>query len=237
MTTMEVSSRFLTEELVALFRTKYDLSGSGDEGDIVAESVGEGEFVTTVNINEPHFFYMYSSLIHQFNLFFPFTEFESSMLRVPNVAHIQLHPNSWPFIKAFELVCLGLEINSHSVAVFFSFYHIKNLVPNVPVSLCSQPNRGLFSLYSFHFKYYKDTFTRIRYGQRFPDVMFYDDGEPLFPFYWTTSPRIIRGAVYERLSEFERDTMAYLETLNQMSISDLLDAECSTNTLEGYVSK
>jgi hypothetical protein len=43
--------------------------------------------------------------------------------------------------------------------------------------------------------------------------------------------------VYERLSEFERDTMAYLETLNQMSISDLLDAECSTNTLEGYVSK
>jgi hypothetical protein len=94
MTTMEVSSRFLTEELVALFRTKYDLSGSGDEGDVVAESVGEGEFVTTVNINEPHFFYMYSSLIHQFNLFFPFTEFESSMLRVPNVAHIQLHPNS-----------------------------------------------------------------------------------------------------------------------------------------------
>jgi hypothetical protein len=105
------------------------------------------------------------------------------------------------------------------------------------VSLCSQPNRGLFSLYSSHFKNYKDTFLRIRCGERCPDVIFDSGREPLFPFYWTTNPRLIRGAVYERLTEFERDAVAYLETLNHMSISDLLDAECSTNALEGYLSK
>jgi hypothetical protein len=45
------------------------------------------------------------------------------------------------------------------------------------------------------------------------------------------------GAVYENLSEFERETVAYLETLSQMSIGDLLDAECSNNALERYLRK
>jgi hypothetical protein len=74
-TTMEVSSRFLTEESVAFFMVKYDLSSTGDESDVVAEPVGEDEYVTTINVNEPHFFHMYSNLIHRFNLFFPFTDF------------------------------------------------------------------------------------------------------------------------------------------------------------------
>jgi hypothetical protein len=47
--------------------------------------------------------------------------------------------------------------------------------------------------------------------------MYSEDNEPLFPFYWTANPRLIKGAVYERLSEFERDTVAYLESLSQMS--------------------
>jgi hypothetical protein len=44
--------------------------------------------------------------------------------------------------------------------------------------------------------------------------MYSSDGEPLFPFFWTSSPRLIKGAIYESLSEFERDTVAYLESLN-----------------------
>jgi hypothetical protein len=67
--------------------------------------------------------------------------------------------------------------------------------------LCSQPNRGLFSLYCSHFKHYKDTFVRIRGGEGCQDVMFFEDIEPLFPFCWTSKPRLVRGAVYERLRE------------------------------------
>jgi hypothetical protein len=67
--------------------------------------------------------------------------------------------------------------------------------------------------------------------------MFFEDIEPLFPFCWTSKPRLVRGAVYERLREFERETVAYLETLGQMSTGDLLDAECSNNALERYLRK
>jgi hypothetical protein len=67
--------------------------------------------------------------------------------------------------------------------------------------------------------------------------MYFEDGEPLFPFYWTSNPRLIKGAVYERLSDFERETVAYLETFNQMSIKDLLDAEGTPAVLERYLSK
>jgi hypothetical protein len=67
--------------------------------------------------------------------------------------------------------------------------------------------------------------------------MYTADDAPLFPFYWTSSPRLIRGAIYERLSEFDRDTMAYLESLNEISPRDLLDAEGANAVLEKYLGK
>jgi hypothetical protein len=67
--------------------------------------------------------------------------------------------------------------------------------------------------------------------------MYTADDTPLFPFYWTSNPRLIRGAIYERLSEFERVMVAYLESLNQLSPRDLLDAEGANAVLEKYLSK
>jgi hypothetical protein len=67
--------------------------------------------------------------------------------------------------------------------------------------------------------------------------MYDDDDTLLFPFQWTTNPRLIRGAIFERLSEFERDTVVYLESLNQMSPRELLDAENAPAVLEKYPSK
>jgi hypothetical protein len=66
--------------------------------------------------------------------------------------------------------------------------------------------------------------------------MYSPDDKPLFPFYWTTNPRLINGAISENLSEFERDTVAYMESLNQMSPRDLLDAEGANVVLEKYLS-
>jgi hypothetical protein len=67
--------------------------------------------------------------------------------------------------------------------------------------------------------------------------MYDDSGAPLFPFYWTDNPRLIKGAVYERLSEFERDTVAYLESMNQMHPRELLDAERAPAVLNKYLRK
>jgi hypothetical protein len=67
--------------------------------------------------------------------------------------------------------------------------------------------------------------------------MYSSEGEPLFPFYWTSNPRLVKGTVYESLREFERDTVAYLESLNHMSHRDLLDVEGAPTILERYLSK
>jgi hypothetical protein len=67
--------------------------------------------------------------------------------------------------------------------------------------------------------------------------MYSSDDEPLFPFYWTFRPSLIVGAIYEQLSEFERDTVTYLESLSQISPRDLLDAEGASAVLERYLSK
>jgi hypothetical protein len=48
---------------------------------------------------------------------------------------------------------------------------------------------------------------------------------------------VIKGAIYERLSEFESETVAYLESLNQMSTRDLLDADGAPAVLERYLNK
>jgi hypothetical protein len=141
------------------------------------------------------------------------------------------------FYQGFELFCFGLESSEPSVAVFFSFYQIKKLFPNSAISLSSQPNRGLFDLNSSHYKNYKDSFVRVRGGEGCRDVMYFADDEPFFPFYWTPNPKLIKGAIYDRLSEFERETVAYLESLNQMSTMDLLDAEGAPAVLERYLSK
>jgi hypothetical protein len=67
--------------------------------------------------------------------------------------------------------------------------------------------------------------------------MYGDDGAPLFPFHWTANPKLIRGAIYETLSEFERDTVAYLESLNHMSPRELLDVDRAPAVLDKYLSK
>jgi hypothetical protein len=198
---------------IAEFRERYDVSGNFDEETVVLEPVGAGEHVTSIHTTEPTFFYMYTPFIRDFHLYFPFTEFQASMLRDLNIAPTQLTPNSLSFIKAFELVCFGLDILEPSLAVFFSFYQVEKLHPNSAVSLSSQPNRGLFGLYISHYKNNKDAFVRVRGGGGCCDVMYLADDDPLFPFYWTPNPRLIKGAIYERLSEFERDTVAYLESL------------------------
>jgi hypothetical protein len=100
---------------------------------------------------------MYASVISNMNLWLPFTGFEFAVLKVLNVAPSQLHPNSWAFVKAFELVCLGLGLEPR-LGVFIHFYYVKSLSAWKLVSLSCQPNRGLFTLYASNFKNFKDTF-------------------------------------------------------------------------------
>ncbi|GAU39438.1 hypothetical protein TSUD_290040 [Trifolium subterraneum] len=191
-TSMETSSRFTYDEFVSTFRKVIRVSGEGGEDRVIVDLVAEGEFVTTVNEREPHYFYMYTHVLQTLNLRLPFNSFECQILRVVNVAPCQLHPNSWAFLKAFQIACEDLDVVP-TVGIFFCFFHVKNVSPHSLVSISSQPNKGRFSLYASNFKNYRDTFVRFRCGAGYPELMFDASITPLFPFYWSSAPRLIKG--------------------------------------------
>lgn len=41
------------------------------------------------------FFYVYDCIFHNLNVELPFDDFTMSILRILNMAHLQLHPNGW----------------------------------------------------------------------------------------------------------------------------------------------
>jgi hypothetical protein len=233
---MFTKSKFHSADSIQTLRGAIKFSGSGEENDVIVEPVDDHELVTVVNQDPPHYFLMYGVVVQTFNLWFPFTQFEVSLLRVLNVAPIQLHPNSWGFSKAYEIVCLALGITP-SIGVFFSFYHLKNFTTGRLVSLCALPNKSLFSLYASNFKNYQDSFYRIRGGPDCSDVMYDGDGTPLFPFYWSTSPRLIKGANTAHLSQFELETVAFLNSFGVLNTKELISLETRPQGVVDYLSK
>ncbi|MCI66059.1 hypothetical protein A2U01_0087317, partial [Trifolium medium] len=65
--------------------------------------------------------------------------------------------------------------------------------------------------------------------------MFDNDGEPLFPFYWSSNPRLIRGAKFETLSEFEQLTVGVFATFPVMNTGELLARETKSESLLSYL--
>jgi len=55
----------------------------------------------------------------------PFTRFERELLTELNIAPAQLHPNSWAFIRAFQILCAHLLLPA-SVDVFLFLFEAKN---------------------------------------------------------------------------------------------------------------
>ncbi|GAU27966.1 hypothetical protein TSUD_146840 [Trifolium subterraneum] len=232
---METSSRFTSAEFVSTFRKAIKVSCEGDKDHIILDPVAEGEFVTTVNEREPHYFYMYTHVLQTLNFWLPFSNFECQMLRVMNVAPCQLHPNSWAFLKAFQVVCDYLEIVP-TAGVFFSFFQVRNVSPHSLVSISSQPNKGRFSLYASNFKNYRDTFVRFHCGNGFPALMFDASGNHLFPFYWSSAPRLIKGTQAKTLNEYERDVVGFLSSFNVMGSGEIIVRENKPQSLGDYMS-
>ncbi|GAU33359.1 hypothetical protein TSUD_364840 [Trifolium subterraneum] len=233
-TSMEISSRFTTDEFVSTFRQAVQVSGEGGENRVVIDPVALGEFVTTINEQEPHYFYMYTHLLQTLHLWLPFNFFECQVLRVMNVAPCQLHPNSWAFLKAFQVACEGLDLVP-TAGVFFSFFHVKNVSPHSLISINSQPNKGRFSLYASNFKNYRDTFLCFRCGEGFPELMFDASGNRLFPFYWSSSPRLIKGTRPNTLNEYERLTVSTLSKFQVLSSVELISREDKPQSLGEYM--
>jgi len=70
------------------------------------------------------FFFIYQMVFKQVGLRLPFTPFERELLTEMNTAHAQLHPNSWAFVRGFQILCGYLGIPP-SVDVFLHFFEVK----------------------------------------------------------------------------------------------------------------
>jgi len=73
--------------------------------------------------------YVYKYMFKTYYMQLPFSNFECSMLTIMDVAPSQLHPNSWAFLRAFQILCHFLHIRS-AVNKFMFFYQLKK--PNFP---------------------------------------------------------------------------------------------------------
>ncbi|GAU39169.1 hypothetical protein TSUD_147910 [Trifolium subterraneum] len=234
-TSMEISSRFTTDEFVSTFRQAVQVSGEGGENRVAIVPVVVGKFMTTVNEQEPHYFYMYIHVLQTLNLWLTFNSFECQILRVMNVTPCQLHPNSWAFLKAFQIACEWLDVVP-TAGIFFCFFHVKNVSPHSLVSISSQPNKERFSLYASKFKNYRDTFVRFRCREGFPELIFDASGDRLLPFYWSSVPRLIKGTRVDTLIEYERQAVAAFSRFHVMSSGELIARESKPNSLGEYMS-
>ncbi|QHO41145.1 uncharacterized protein DS421_5g143190 [Arachis hypogaea] len=75
---------------------KYELVSPDPEESVSFPSLIQGE--------RP-FFYAYEYFFSQMGITIPFSAFETELLWSCNVAPSYLHPNSWAFIKIFQLLC------------------------------------------------------------------------------------------------------------------------------------
>ncbi|RDY09051.1 hypothetical protein CR513_06654, partial [Mucuna pruriens] len=169
------------------------------------------------SLDEAPFFYIYEPVFSKLGLKLPFTSFERSILRALNVAPSQLHPNSWAFVRAFELLCedLGRE---PSLGVFFWFFRVKKTPKVGWMSLSSRPNRKLLKPFLESFKTFKDKFFKVCLGKSEADPL----GTPYFPFYWTPQPDVSVTIVRKDLEKWEDEFIRELETLPRLFCSELI---------------
>nr|KYP76916.1 hypothetical protein KK1_021178 [Cajanus cajan] len=59
---------------------------------------------TGKSTDSPHF-YMYHCFFRDLGVCLPITQFECDFLNFVNSAPCQLHPNSWGFLRAFQVLC------------------------------------------------------------------------------------------------------------------------------------
>ncbi|MED6209664.1 hypothetical protein PIB30_056907 [Stylosanthes scabra] len=151
--------------------------------------------------------FMYTCVLAEIGIMFPFTPFECSMLRQINCAPSQNHPNSWGYMKAFQVLMEYLE-ESPSLEVFFYLFQTKGVDRGTWVTLSSHQGRTVFCPFKATYRDFKDYYIKVRSAENsFP---FYLDEHlaKRFPLYWNKRPVQCLGV--EELSDHDADLVEFL---------------------------
>ncbi|CAJ2671925.1 unnamed protein product [Trifolium pratense] len=105
------------------------------------------------------------------------------------------------------------------------------------VSISAQTNRARFVPFASNFKGWKDAYFRVRHGENGRQLMYDADDNPLFPFYWTSDPRLVKAIDLDALSPSEWYFVQFLESFNLIPFRDIQKVEDDDVTLKSILRK
>jgi len=145
-----------TESSFALART----------GEIPFSSVGEIEDWEVILpsksdrlclLYEDYVFPMYEVVFKDMGFRLPFSDFQREVLRWTKLSPSQIHPNSYTFMRAFELVCQYLRFSA-SNDVFFTIFTVQRGTAWVSF----RQNKKIFDIFARKVRSFKERFFLVR---------------------------------------------------------------------------
>ena len=125
------------------------------------------------------FCFLYATFFKKVKLRLPFTRFERELLTELDIAPAQLHPNSWAFVRVFQIICAHLGLPA-SVDVFLFLFEAKNPGDRLWISLNGIVGRSILCIFQQSYKDWKGKFVKVCANEQDPSLL---DG---FPLYWYT---------------------------------------------------
>jgi len=122
------------------------------------------------------FCFLYATFFKKVKLRLPFTRFERELLTELNIAPAQLHPNSWAFVRAFQIMCAHLGLPA-SVDVFLFLFEAKNPGDRLWISLNGIVGRSILSIFQQSYIDWKGKFVKVCANDQDPSLL---DGFPLY---------------------------------------------------------
>jgi len=175
------------------------------------------------------FFYFYQTVFKRIGMRLPFSGFKRELLTEINVAPAQLHPNSWAFVKAFDILC-GYFGQPPSVDIFLHFFEVKKQGKSLWVSLSSITGRVILSLFQQSYKGWKGKFFKVCCSE-------YDcaalDG---FPLYWVEEVKLTKPKSLDKLPSTDREVYQILASVGVLDTSILISREYDAEGLTRYIS-
>ena len=206
---METSS-MTTLTRIRAFRRHQTLCKSNETDVTVIACDGDEPICRDDNlfpISPQKFTYMYVTLFEKLGLRLPFNTFEKELLTILNVSPCQLHPNSWAFIRAFQILCTHFGITPSS-SMFLYFFELRAPHKQLLVSLSGVSDRALLTLYNSSYKRFKGIFIKIVAPDHSPSLL---EG---FPLYWCQSPNLQSPQQLEDMDPSEKKDYLMLEQLD-----------------------
>ena len=176
------------------------------------------------------FFYFYQVVFKTIGVRLPFSRFEKELLTEINVAPAHLYPNSWAFVKAFDIL-FGFLGCAPSVDLFLHFFEVKRQRHNLWVTLSNVPGRVLFTPFQSSFTGWKGRFFKICCTDLVPDAL---DG---FPLHWVREEKTLKAKPLKNLAPSDQIACRILAEAGGFDSATVISLEFNARTLEKYISK